>query len=63
MGRVWGDTMGLPQRSWPLPNSWLPLPQVWTCCLAHGATFLAHSSHHHFLYGLLEEDQKGETSG
>ncbi|XP_037857465.2 natural resistance-associated macrophage protein 1 isoform X3 [Chlorocebus sabaeus] len=36
---------------------------VWTCCLAHGATFLAHSSHHHFLYGLLEEDQKGETSG
>nr|XP_024648453.1 natural resistance-associated macrophage protein 1 [Macaca nemestrina] len=35
---------------------------VWTCCLAHGATFLAHSSHHHFLYGLLEEDQKGETS-
>ncbi|XP_017390617.1 natural resistance-associated macrophage protein 1 isoform X1 [Cebus imitator] len=36
---------------------------VWTCCLAHGTTFLAHSSHRHFLYGLLEEDQRGETSG
>ncbi|XP_010334630.1 natural resistance-associated macrophage protein 1 isoform X2 [Saimiri boliviensis] len=36
---------------------------VWTCCLAHGTTFLAHSSHHHFLYGLLEEDREGETSG
>ncbi|XP_012301773.1 natural resistance-associated macrophage protein 1 isoform X3 [Aotus nancymaae] len=36
---------------------------VWTCCLAHGTTFLAHSSHRHFLYGLLEEDQQGETSG
>lgn len=37
---------------------------VWTCFLAHGATRLAHSSHHHFLYGLPEEEQeKGEPSG
>ncbi|KAB1279091.1 Natural resistance-associated macrophage protein 1 [Camelus dromedarius] len=40
-----------------------PLPQVWTCLIAHGATLLAHSSHQHFLYGLPEEDQgKGKTS-
>ncbi|XP_008568964.1 PREDICTED: natural resistance-associated macrophage protein 1 [Galeopterus variegatus] len=36
---------------------------VWTCCIAHGATFLAHCSHQHFLYGLPEEEEKGETSG
>ncbi|XP_047578503.1 natural resistance-associated macrophage protein 1 isoform X2 [Lutra lutra] len=28
---------------------------VWTCLIAHGATLLVHSSHQHFLYGLLEE--------
>uniref|UniRef100_A0A4X1UK70 Natural resistance-associated macrophage protein 1 n=1 Tax=Sus scrofa TaxID=9823 RepID=A0A4X1UK70_PIG len=27
---------------------------VWTCLIAHGATLLVHSSHQHFLYGLLE---------
>uniref|UniRef100_A0A8C9QG04 Natural resistance-associated macrophage protein 1 n=1 Tax=Spermophilus dauricus TaxID=99837 RepID=A0A8C9QG04_SPEDA len=37
---------------------------VWTCCIAHGATFLTHSSHQHFLYGLLEDRQAGrESSG
>ncbi|XP_070278225.1 natural resistance-associated macrophage protein 1 isoform X3 [Myotis yumanensis] len=36
---------------------------VWTCFIAHGATRLAHSSHQHFLYGLPEEEQKGEPSG
>ncbi|XP_053453965.1 natural resistance-associated macrophage protein 1 isoform X3 [Nycticebus coucang] len=35
---------------------------VWTCCIVHGATFLAHSSHQHFLYG-LSEGKEGETSG
>ncbi|XP_058156107.1 natural resistance-associated macrophage protein 1 [Dasypus novemcinctus] len=36
---------------------------VWTCCIAHGATFLAHSSHQHFLYGLPEEELEArETS-
>ncbi|XP_047400760.1 natural resistance-associated macrophage protein 1 isoform X2 [Sciurus carolinensis] len=32
---------------------------VWTCCIAHGATFLTHSSHQHFLYGLPEDNQEG----
>lgn len=36
---------------------------VWACFLAHGATRLAHSSHHHFLYGLPEEEEKGAPSG
>ncbi|XP_040123737.2 natural resistance-associated macrophage protein 1 isoform X1 [Ictidomys tridecemlineatus] len=37
---------------------------VWTCCIAHGATFLTHSSHQHFLYGLLEDRRAGrESSG
>ncbi|XP_021099905.1 natural resistance-associated macrophage protein 1 isoform X8 [Heterocephalus glaber] len=37
---------------------------AWTCCIALGATFLTHSSHQHFLYGLPEEKQKdGESSG
>nr|XP_012595749.1 natural resistance-associated macrophage protein 1 isoform X4 [Microcebus murinus] len=36
---------------------------IWTCCIAHGATFLAHSSHQHFLYGLPDEEKEGETSG
>lgn len=37
---------------------------AWTCCIAHGATFLTHSSHQHFLYGLAEEGQEdGESSG
>ncbi|XP_054979158.1 natural resistance-associated macrophage protein 1 [Sorex araneus] len=37
---------------------------VWTCCLAHGMSKLAHSSHQHFLYGLPEEKQeKGATAG
>lgn len=35
---------------------------VWTCFMAHGATMLAHRSHQHFLYGLPEEEQKGEPS-
>ncbi|XP_055967596.1 natural resistance-associated macrophage protein 1 [Sorex fumeus] len=37
---------------------------VWTCCIAHGASRLAHSSHQHFLYGLPEEKpEKGEPAG
>uniref|UniRef100_A0A8C6HKA3 Natural resistance-associated macrophage protein 1 n=1 Tax=Mus spicilegus TaxID=10103 RepID=A0A8C6HKA3_MUSSI len=32
---------------------------AWTCCIAHGATFLTHSSHKHFLYGLPNEEQGG----
>nr|XP_003405951.3 natural resistance-associated macrophage protein 1 isoform X7 [Loxodonta africana] len=37
---------------------------VWTSCIAHGATFLAHSSHQRFLYGLPDEEQeKGGTAG
>ncbi|KAM6177794.1 natural resistance-associated macrophage protein 1 [Rhynchocyon petersi] len=37
---------------------------VWTCCIAHGAIFLLHSSHQHFLYGLSEDEQeKGATAG
>ncbi|XP_049624023.1 natural resistance-associated macrophage protein 1 [Suncus etruscus] len=37
---------------------------IWTCCIAHGTTMLAHSSHKHFLYGLPEEgSKKGETTG
>lgn len=38
-----------------------PLPQVWTCSIAHGATLLAHSSHQRFLYGVPEEQP--EPSG
>ncbi|XP_076787789.1 natural resistance-associated macrophage protein 1 isoform X1 [Arvicanthis niloticus] len=30
---------------------------AWTCCIAHGADFLMHSSHQHFLYGLPIEAQ------
>lgn len=33
------------------------LSQAWTCCIAHGADFLMHSSHQHFLYGLPIEAQ------
>nr|XP_045003332.1 natural resistance-associated macrophage protein 1 [Jaculus jaculus] len=37
---------------------------IWTCCIAHGVTFLTHSSHQHFLYGLPAEDREhGEASG
>lgn len=37
---------------------------AWTCCIAHGATFLTHSSHQHFLYGLPKEEQEDrESSG
>uniref|UniRef100_A0A8C2MN17 Natural resistance-associated macrophage protein 1 n=2 Tax=Cricetulus griseus TaxID=10029 RepID=A0A8C2MN17_CRIGR len=37
---------------------------AWTCSIAHGATFLTHSSHQHFLYGLPKEEQEdGESSG
>ncbi|XP_075385105.1 natural resistance-associated macrophage protein 1 [Tenrec ecaudatus] len=37
---------------------------VWTCCIAHGATFLAHSSHQHFLYGLPDlMQERGGTAG
>ncbi|XP_037066167.1 natural resistance-associated macrophage protein 1 isoform X2 [Peromyscus leucopus] len=36
---------------------------AWTCCIAHGASFLTHSSHQHFLYGLPKEEQEdGEES-
>ncbi|XP_049985593.1 natural resistance-associated macrophage protein 1 isoform X1 [Alexandromys fortis] len=31
---------------------------AWTCCIAHGATFLTHGSHQHFLYGLPKEEQE-----
>ncbi|KAM5228718.1 natural resistance-associated macrophage protein 1 [Ctenodactylus gundi] len=33
---------------------------AWTCCIAHGATILTHSSHQHFLYGIPEEKQGKE---
>lgn len=37
---------------------------AWTCCIAHGAKFLTHSSHQRFLYGLPIEEQEGrEGSG
>lgn len=37
---------------------------TWTCCIAHGAKFLTHSSHQRFLYGLPIEEQEGrESSG
>ncbi|XP_040842445.1 natural resistance-associated macrophage protein 1 [Ochotona curzoniae] len=38
---------------------------VWTCCLAQGAMFLAHSSHQRFLYRLHEEErlENGAASG
>ncbi|CAO2624970.1 Natural resistance-associated macrophage protein 1 [Lemmus lemmus] len=37
---------------------------AWTCCIAHGATFLTHSSHQHFLYGLPKEEREDrESSG
>ncbi|KAH0513485.1 Natural resistance-associated macrophage protein 1 [Microtus ochrogaster] len=37
---------------------------AWTCCIAHGATFLTHGSHQHFLYGLPKEEQEDrERSG
>lgn len=37
---------------------------AWTCCIAHGAKFLTHSSHQRFLYGLPIEEQEGrESSG
>ncbi|GAB1285086.1 Natural resistance-associated macrophage protein 1 [Apodemus speciosus] len=32
---------------------------AWTCCIAHGASFLTHSSHRHFLYGLPMEEPGG----
>ncbi|XP_013375329.1 PREDICTED: natural resistance-associated macrophage protein 1 isoform X4 [Chinchilla lanigera] len=35
---------------------------AWTCCLAHGATCLTHSSHQHFLYGLPEEGPEDGAS-
>lgn len=35
---------------------------AWTCCIAHGATFLTHRSHQHFLYGLPNEEQGGVES-
>ncbi|XP_051010507.1 natural resistance-associated macrophage protein 1 [Acomys russatus] len=35
---------------------------AWTCCIAHGAAFLTHSSHRHFLYGLTEEEQENVAS-
>ncbi|ELW49172.1 Natural resistance-associated macrophage protein 1 [Tupaia chinensis] len=35
---------------------------VWTCCIAHGATFLVHGSHRHFLYGLSQEEQNPAVS-
>lgn len=38
------------------------LSQAWTCCIAHGATFLTHRSHQHFLYGLPNEEQGGVES-
>lgn len=44
--------------------SLMVLSQAWTCCIAHGANFLTHSSHQHFLYGLPNEVQGGvESSG
>lgn len=50
-----------PLFGFPLTST---LFQVWTCCIAHGTTMLAHSSHKHFLYGLPEEgNKKGETTG
>ncbi|KAL1771137.1 natural resistance-associated macrophage protein 1 isoform X1 [Sigmodon hispidus] len=35
---------------------------AWTCCIAHGATFLTHSSHQQFLYGLPKEEQEDKES-
>lgn len=40
----------------------LVFSQAWTCCIAHGATFLTHSSHQHFLYGLAKEEQEAVAS-
>lgn len=54
-GRAGGGVTGL-LRSSGL-SSTHGLPQAWTCCLAHGASFLTHSSHRHFLYGLPIEEQ------
>lgn len=49
---------GFTWASWEVllsPGLMSSLSQVWTCLIAHGATLLVHSSHQHFLYGLLEE--------
>ncbi|XP_060049882.1 natural resistance-associated macrophage protein 1 isoform X4 [Erinaceus europaeus] len=35
---------------------------VWACCIAHGASLLAHDSHKHFLYGLPEEELPGKLA-
>ncbi|XP_020858490.1 natural resistance-associated macrophage protein 1 isoform X1 [Phascolarctos cinereus] len=31
---------------------------MWTCCIAHGAATLMHSSHQQFLYGLPQEEEE-----
>lgn len=53
--RGWGGRFCGALASPPL----MVLSQVWTCCIAHGASFLTHSSHQHFLYGLPMEEQRG----
>ncbi|XP_027729478.1 natural resistance-associated macrophage protein 1 isoform X4 [Vombatus ursinus] len=35
---------------------------MWTCCVAHGAAALMHSSHQHFLYGLPQEEHEGSPT-
>ncbi|XP_039770724.1 natural resistance-associated macrophage protein 1 [Ornithorhynchus anatinus] len=33
---------------------------IWTCCIAHGATALVHTSHRHFLYGIPRAEEEEE---